>query len=59
MLIHGGYSSEGKITLGDFNLFDIELHKWIRTRVIMNGKVLESEAQYGSTIDSENSDAPR
>ena len=59
MLIHGGYSSEGKIILGDFNLFDIEVHKWIKTRVIMNGKVIESEAQYGMTIDSEDSDAPK
>ena len=44
MLIHGGYSSEGKITLSDFNLFDIEVHKWVKTRVLMNGKVIESEA---------------
>lgn len=42
MLIHGGYSCEGKITLADFNLFDIEVHKWIRTRIIMKGKVIES-----------------
>ena len=44
MLIHGGYSSEGKIVLGDFNIFDIEEIKWVRARVIMNGKVIESEA---------------
>ena len=59
MLIHGGYSSEGKITLSDFTLFDIEVHKWIKTRVIMNGKVIESEAQYGTSIETEDSDAPR
>ena len=56
MLIHGGYNNEGKIILDDFNLFDIEEHKWVRTRVIMNGKVIESDAQYGSTIDTEDSD---
>ena len=44
MLIHGGYSSEGKISLSDFNLFDIEVHKWIKAKVIMNGKVVEAEA---------------
>ena len=59
MLIHGGYSSEGKITLSDFNLFDVEEHKWVKTRVIMNGKVIESSELYGMTLDSEDSDAPR
>ena len=59
MLIHGGYSSEGKITLSDFNLFDIEVNKWIKTRILMNGKVIESEAQYGTTIDSSDSDTPK
>ena len=56
MLIHGGYSSEGKITLSDFNLFDIEVNKWIKSRILINGKVIESEAQYGATIDSSDSD---
>lgn len=58
MLIHGGYSSEGKIALSDFNLFDIEVHKWIKAKVIMNGKVVEAEAQYGSSIDYDD-DVPR
>lgn len=41
MLLHGGYNCEGKICLDDFNLFDVELHKWVKTRVIMNGKIVE------------------
>ena len=59
MLIHGGYNCESKLTLPDFQLFDIEEHKWIRTRVMMNGKVIESEAGYGGTIDSDDSDIQR
>ena len=56
MLVHGGYNCESKLILDDFNLFDVEEHKWIKTRVLMNGKVIESDAQYGSTIDTEDSD---
>ena len=56
MLVHGGYNCESKLTLPDFQLFDIEETKWIKTRVMMNGKVIESEAGYGGTIDSEDSD---
>lgn len=59
MLIHGGYSTEGRIQLDDFNLFDVEEQKWIKARVIMNGKVIESDAQYGSTIDTDDDDAQR
>ena len=29
MLIHGGYTTENKQTLSDFNLFDMEDRKWI------------------------------
>jgi hypothetical protein len=29
MLIQGGYTSENKSTLGEFNLFDMESRKWI------------------------------
>lgn len=29
MLIQGGYTTENKTTLGDFNLFDMEAKKWI------------------------------
>ena len=59
MLIHGGYNCESKLTLPDFQLFDIEEQKWIKTRVMMNGKVIESEAGYGGTIDSDDSDICR
>lgn len=59
MLIHGGYNSEGRIQLDDFNLFDVEDQKWIGARVIMNGKVIASDAQYGATIDTEDDDQPR
>ena len=59
MLIHGGYNSEGKVMLDDFNLFDIEEHKWLRTRVIQNGKEIVSDSAYGTTIDTEDSDFPK
>ena len=29
MLIHGGYTTENKQTLSDFNLFDMEDRKWV------------------------------
>ena len=59
MLIHGGYNNEGKLQLSDFNLFDIEKNIWIKTRVVMNGKTLESEALYDLSIDSDNSEVPK
>ena len=59
MLIHGGYNSEGKVMLDDFNLFDIEEHMWLRTRVIQNGKEIVSDSAYGTTIDTEDSDFPK
>lgn len=59
MLVHGGYNSESKLVLDDFNLFDVEEHKWIKTRVIMDGKVIESEAQYSSTIDTDDSEVAK
>ena len=43
MLVHGGYNCESKLTLDDFTLFDAEEHKWIKTRILMNGKVIESD----------------
>jgi len=43
MLIHGGYNCEGKVHLDDFNLFDIEEHNWVKTRVLMNGKEVVPE----------------
>ena len=45
--------------LDDFNLFDIEEHKWLRTRVIQNGKEIVSDSAYGTTIDTEDSDFPK
>ena len=45
--------------MDDFNLFDMEDHKWVKTRVIMNGKVVESDALYGGTLDSDDSDIPK
>ena len=29
MMIHGGFSSVGKVILDDFNLYDIELNRWL------------------------------
>ena len=40
-------------------MFDMEDHKWVKTRVIMNGKVVESDALYGGTLDSDDSDIPK
>ena len=52
MLIHGGFNCEGKITLDDFCLFDIEAEAWVSTRVVnkQDGKVIESGALYGHHI---------
>ena len=33
MLVHGGYNCEGKVTLNDFCLFDLDECKWIKTRI--------------------------
>lgn len=59
LLIHGGYNNEGTIVYSDFNLFDIEENKWIKTRVIIKGKVIDSEAVYGSTVETDDSDASK
>ena len=41
MLVHGGYNCEGKVTLNDFCLFDIEDRIWIKTAItnLQNKKV--------------------
>ena len=48
MLTHGGFSTEGKIMLDDFNLYDIELQRWLNVVVTMNGHEVKSDAQYGA-----------
>ena len=42
MLVHGGYNTEGKITLDDFNLYDFATQQWITTTASTNGMVLET-----------------
>ncbi len=42
MLMHGGYSTEGRLVLDDFNLFDFKLMKWITCITATNGVVFES-----------------
>ena len=37
MMTNGGFSTEGKIMLDDFNLYDIELNRWLNVVVTMNG----------------------
>ena len=44
MVVHGGFSTEGKIMLDDFNLFDIEMNRWVETDLTMNGQKVKSEA---------------
>jgi len=36
MLVHGGYSTEGKITLSDYNIFDIEENQWVKCVIGLN-----------------------
>ena len=48
MMTHGGFSTEGKIMLDDFNLYDIELNRWLNVTVQMNGQQVKSEATYGA-----------
>ena len=42
MLVHGGYNTEGKVTLDDFNLYDFGQHEWITTVTSTDGVILES-----------------
>ena len=37
MLVHGGYSAEGKIMLDDFNLYDAKIGKWLDVAVYLKG----------------------
>ena len=55
MLIHGGFNSEAKIVLDDFNLYDLEADLWAKVKVVMNGQIIESDAKYGggSAFDEE------
>ena len=50
MLTHGGFSTEGKIMLDDFSLFDIELNRWLNVVVTKNGQEVKSDASYGTTL---------
>lgn len=50
MLVYGGFNCEGKYTLDDCCLFDLEVRKWIKTRVLVgskDGHVVESGQLYG------------
>jgi len=47
MLVHGGYNTEGKITLDDFNLYDFTLQEWVNCTASTNGILLESQAKFG------------
>jgi hypothetical protein len=47
MLVHGGYNTEGKVTLDDFNLFDFDTKSWVNTEALTNGIFLESKAKFG------------
>ena len=59
-MIHGGYNTESKIMLDDFNLFDLDFKRWLKTRVIMNGQLIETGIVYGEkTIESSDSDTPK
>ena len=46
MVVHGGFSTEGKVMLADFNLLDIEMNRWLEVQVCMNGQKVKSEAEY-------------
>lgn len=48
MMTHGGFSTEGRIMLDDFNLFDFELGKWLNVSVKMDGQEVVSDATYGA-----------
>ena len=37
MLTHGGFNSEAKKLLDDFNLYDVQLNKWLKVTVYLNG----------------------
>ena len=36
MMVHGGFSTEAKQVLDDYQLFDIEAMQWIDTRIFIN-----------------------
>ena len=42
-MTHGGFSTEGKIMLDDFNLYDIEQNRWLNVTVTMNGNEVKSD----------------
>jgi hypothetical protein len=41
MLVHGGYSADIKKTLNDFNLFDLNTHKWLKVQLKKDGVIFE------------------
>jgi hypothetical protein len=51
MLVHGGFNTESKKVLDDFNLFDLEMMKWIDTRVYSDNKRIDDRNHsYSYTI---------
>jgi len=50
-LVHGGFNTEGKIVLDDFNLYDFENKSWMPVVTSAHGVVFEQNAQYGSLGD--------
>lgn len=41
MLVHGGFSTESRKVLDDFNLFDLKLMKWIDTKVYQDDRRID------------------
>lgn len=55
MVIHGGKSTEAKILLDDFQIYDIDSNEWIKVKVTQNGATVISDSKYGneSAFDEE------
>ena len=49
MMTHGGFSTEAKIMLDDFSLYDIEQNRWLNVTVQMNGHEVKSDCSYGTS----------
>jgi hypothetical protein len=53
MLVHGGFNTEQKKALDEMKVFDMELLKWVDTRVYKDGIRIDNRL-YGSTFKDEN-----
>ena len=36
-MIHGGINTESKLVLDDFNLFDLDINRWVKVKITMDG----------------------